>query len=51
MNDTGFATVSDEVTATDLEFSTLPENIWVLLAVLPFFPQILKRLKKARKNF
>lgn len=46
-NDTEFAAVSDEVTSGDLEFSTLPENTWMLFAVLPF---VLMGIKKFRKR-
>lgn len=34
-----------EVTGVDYEFSTLPENMFILLFLAPFLPSLLKRLK------
>ncbi len=45
-NDTEVGVLTREAAA--LSFSTLPENLWILLALLPLLPGVFKRLRKSK---
>lgn len=44
----GVASTVESVTNSEYEFSTLPENLWLFLGIVPFIPTALGRLKKSK---
>lgn len=49
-SDEGIAVLLRDATNSELEFSTVPENMWVTLALLPFVGKIRRRLKKCAEK-
>jgi len=47
-NDDQVAVTFRDTTNSELEFATLPENIWILLLTLPIWPKLFDKIKRRK---